>query len=164
MTAWTPERVESLKAMWAEGHSCTQIAIKLKGCSRNAVIGKVHRLGLQGRQTVVRQVKRHPAYNRKETLRRVAYTSTAVPDPLMLPIEKLEGNHCRCPIGDPRQAGFGFCGHPPVPGFPYCAAHCAVLFNADLTKKSRRKQRRVPRPPVIQTEPVVESWERLLAA
>jgi len=47
--SWTDERVEKLKSMWAEGKSASQIAKELGGVTRNAVIGKVHRLGLSNR-------------------------------------------------------------------------------------------------------------------
>jgi GcrA cell cycle regulator len=46
---WTDERVEKLKKLWADGLSASQIAAQLGGVSRNAVIGKVHRLNLPGR-------------------------------------------------------------------------------------------------------------------
>jgi GcrA cell cycle regulator len=58
--AWTEDRVEVLKKLWAEGHSASQIAKELGGVTRNAVIGKVHRLGLSGRATPSRPVKRPP--------------------------------------------------------------------------------------------------------
>ena len=54
--AWTEDRVEVLKKLWAEGHSASQIAKQLGGVTRNAVIGKVHRLGLSGRATPSRPV------------------------------------------------------------------------------------------------------------
>ena len=65
--SWTDERVEQLKQLWAEGLSASQIARQLGGVTRNAVIGKVHRLGLAGRATPARaerprlQVARRPA-------------------------------------------------------------------------------------------------------
>ena len=52
--AWTDERVEQLKKLWSEGLSASQIATRLGEVTRNAVIGKVHRLGLAGRATVSR--------------------------------------------------------------------------------------------------------------
>ena len=55
---WTEERVSELKKLWAEGHSASQIAKRLGSVTRNAVIGKVHRLGLSGRATPSRPVKR----------------------------------------------------------------------------------------------------------
>ena len=57
---WTEERVSELKKLWAEGHSASQIAKRLGSVTRNAVIGKVHRLGLSGRATPSRPVKRPP--------------------------------------------------------------------------------------------------------
>lgn len=60
---WTQERVEELKSLWAEGHSAHQIAKIFGDVSRNAVIGKVHRLGLAGRATASRPVKRPPRLN-----------------------------------------------------------------------------------------------------
>src|SRR5687767_15845801 len=58
--AWTDERVELLKKLWAEGLSASQIASRLGGVTRNAVIGKVHRLGLSGRATSTRSVSPRP--------------------------------------------------------------------------------------------------------
>src|ERR1700754_832801 len=61
---WTEERVAELKKLWAEGHSASQIAKRLGSVTRNAVIGKVHRLGLSGRATPSRPVKRPPRLGR----------------------------------------------------------------------------------------------------
>jgi GcrA cell cycle regulator len=58
--SWNDERVTLLKKLWSEGHSASQIAKQLGGVTRNAVIGKVHRLGLSGRATPSRPVKRPP--------------------------------------------------------------------------------------------------------
>ena len=58
--AWTDERVELLKKLWAEGLSASQIAGRLGGATRNAVIGKVHRLGLSGRATSSRSSSPRP--------------------------------------------------------------------------------------------------------
>ncbi|MGZ5850479.1 MAG: GcrA family cell cycle regulator, partial [Methyloceanibacter sp.] len=58
--AWNDERVELLKKLWAEGLSASQIASRLGGVTRNAVIGKVHRLGLSGRATSSRSASPRP--------------------------------------------------------------------------------------------------------
>ena len=58
--AWTDERVELLKKLWAEGLSASQIAGRLGSVTRNAVIGKVHRLGLSGRATTSRMKSHRP--------------------------------------------------------------------------------------------------------
>src|SRR3546814_8263316 len=52
--AWTDERIDTLKAMWEKGMTASQIAEALGGVSRNAVIGKAHRLGLQSRPSPVK--------------------------------------------------------------------------------------------------------------
>ena len=73
---WTEERVAELKKLWAEGHSASQIAKRLGSVTRNAVIGKVHRLGLSGRATPSRPVKRPPrlAQPKPQALPRQAQT------------------------------------------------------------------------------------------
>src|SRR5512145_522569 len=68
--AWTDERVELLKKLWAEGLSASQIASRLGGVTRNAVIGKVHRLGLSGRATTSR-MKSHRPRVRSQAARRL---------------------------------------------------------------------------------------------
>lgn len=59
--SWTDERVEKLKTMWGEGQSASQIAKALGGVTRNAVIGKVHRLGLSNRATGAKAAASAPA-------------------------------------------------------------------------------------------------------
>ena len=82
--AWTDERVEVLKKLWAEGLSARQIADQLGGVTRNAVIGKVHRLGLSGRATTSRAKTMRPRKKRVEVVSRapgggsVRTASTAV--------------------------------------------------------------------------------------
>jgi GcrA cell cycle regulator len=76
---WTEERVAELKKLWAEGHSASQIAKRLGSVTRNAVIGKVHRLGLSGRATPSRPVKRPPrlARPKPQVMPRPAQTPVA---------------------------------------------------------------------------------------
>jgi len=82
--AWTEDRVDVLKKLWAEGHSASQIAKELGGVTRNAVIGKVHRLGLSGRATPSRPVKRPPRLARPKP--RVQPDGTVVrPQPAAAP-------------------------------------------------------------------------------
>lgn len=82
--SWTDERVTVLKKLWAEGHSASQIAKQLGGVTRNAVIGKVHRLGLSGRATPSRPVKRPPRLARPKprfTPEAAATVNEAAPAP-----------------------------------------------------------------------------------
>jgi GcrA cell cycle regulator len=101
---WTDERVSLLKGMWTNGYTARQIAEKLGGVTRNAVIGKAHRLGLSSRPTQVKRMH--------------------VPAPLPHVVER----HCQWPIGHPGADDFRFCGDAAVPGKPYCESHCHVAY------------------------------------
>src|SRR4029077_11918772 len=72
LMAWPDERVELLKKLWGEGLSASQIAGRLGSVTRNAVIGKVHRLGLSGRATTSRMKSHRP--RRRMAHMRVAKT------------------------------------------------------------------------------------------
>ncbi|MEM7767925.1 MAG: GcrA family cell cycle regulator [Pseudomonadota bacterium] len=149
--AWTEDRVEVLKKLWAEGHSASQIAKELGGVTRNAVIGKVHRLGLSGRATPSRPVKRPPRLARPKP-RVMADGTVKAPKVAPVPgaavamreeIEKLDplplengdaatvltlrDSMCKWPIGDPADPKFAFCGRKATCG-PYCAEHAKVAF------------------------------------
>ena len=100
---WTQEKIELLKRHWRDGMSITDIGRKL-AISRNAVVGKAHRLGLTGRASPI--------------VRRTVAVAVA---PRI-------GPHCKWPIGDPRTDRFGFCDKESLPGKPYCASHCAQAY------------------------------------
>lgn len=150
--AWTEERVETLKKLWMEGLSASQIAKELGGVTRNAVIGKVHRLGLSGRATPSRPPRRavKPAVTRpRPAIRPAAKTFTERVAPKRAPVEPqplpngefatvltLSDRVCKWPIGDPSQPGFRFCGHKPKPGSPYCEAHAQLAYQP--SKRRRR--------------------------
>ncbi len=165
---WTEERVAELKKLWAEGHSASQIAKRLGSVTRNAVIGKVHRLGLSGRATPSRPVKRPPrlARPKPQAAPRQAQAGRAAPGQMALrepmatpaPVEALENieprrlpngdmvtvmtvkdSMCKWPIGDPADASFGFCGRESCAGSPYCAEHGRLAFQP--AKKRERRAR-----------------------
>lgn len=166
---WTEERVAELKKLWAEGHSASQIAKRLGNVTRNAVIGKVHRLGLSGRATPSRPVKRPPRLARPKpqqtaTRSTASRSSGAVPtvretpstppvpvveaasvEPQRLPngdmvtVLTVKDSMCKWPIGDPADSEFGFCGRACKDGSPYCAEHARVAFQPP--KKRERKAR-----------------------
>lgn len=135
---WTDARVDLLKALWADGLSASVIAAQLGEVTRNAVIGKVHRLGIQGRAATRRQPRRTmPRRNRigRAVIRKPAFVRPSpVPPPglppapaaLMLSIAQLTEATCHWPIGDPRQPGFGFCGARRTGRQPYCGHHQAI--------------------------------------
>ena len=135
---WTPERIEALTCLWNDGLPANQIAAKLGQVTRNAVIGKVHRLGLPGRKTTSRSPRPRRTSPRRTSTGRVSMRKPApllrsypaTPDDLpptpalMLSVAQLTGSTCHWPVGDPREAGFGFCGARTAAGRqPYCAAH-----------------------------------------
>ncbi len=137
---WTDTRTERLKALWAEGRSASGIAALLGEVTRNAVIGKVHRLGLPGRKTTSRKpAPRRNGSGRVELrlppARFVRPASPPMPAPpppvaaLMLPLRQLRDDQCCWPIGDPYEAGFGFCGCQKASGVPYCGHHAAIAYN-----------------------------------
>lgn len=156
--SWTDERVSTLKKLWLDGLSASQIAKQLGGVTRNAVIGKVHRLGLSGRAAPsqpARPAFKAPRPARPATQampsapRRVAPVeapSAPVSAPAPLPAFRHEepgsatvltlGAHmCKWPIGDPSSEGFTFCGRRSSEGAPYCVEHARVAYQPQQTKK-----------------------------
>lgn len=148
--SWTDERVDRLKKLWTEGLSASQIAKELGGVTRNAVIGKVHRLGLSGRATPSRPPRRAVKPHRprpaiRPSIRPVMRAQPAPPPPVeaeRLPsgefatVLTLSEHICKWPIGDPDQQGFRFCGRRTKPSAPYCDAHARMAYQP--TKKRRR--------------------------
>jgi GcrA cell cycle regulator len=138
---WTEPRVALLKALWADGLSAGQIAAELGGITRSAVLGKVHRLGLEGRARVARPPRpkaQRPRVQRMVSVIRdrgrrlmeiVAPLPLPASDDAQIPIAQrvsllqLDGTTCRWPVGDPGTAEFFFCGAAPAEACVYCAAH-----------------------------------------
>jgi GcrA cell cycle regulator len=156
--AWTDERVEELKKLWSEGLSASQIAKQLGGVTRNAVIGKVHRLGLSGRATPSRPARRTVKPSRPRTpaattapARAVARpapsaTPAAAPapvEPAVLPsgefatVLTLRESMCKWPIGDPSQSEFRFCGRKADTGQAYCHAHSDMAYQPSQKRRRR---------------------------
>jgi GcrA cell cycle regulator len=160
--SWTDERVETLKKLWADGLSASQIAAELGGITRNAVIGKVHRLGLSGRAKSPSSAAPRPRKPRAAShMLRVSRSSmrgnTALAhayeidlEPELEPIDnviplgqrrsllELTEETCRWPIGDPGTADFFFCGGPAITSLPYCAYHSRVAYQPANVRRDRR--------------------------
>ncbi|WP_395671010.1 GcrA family cell cycle regulator [Phenylobacterium sp.] len=148
---WTDERVELLKKLWQDGLSASQIAKQLGGVTRNAVIGKVHRLGLSGRAAPskpARTVFKAPRPARPAAApsapRRIAEAAplAAQPSPVRY-VEEAPGtatvltlgaHMCKWPIGDPALDNFTFCGRRSGEG-PYCVEHSQVAYQPAQAKK-----------------------------
>lgn len=148
---WTDERVELLKKLWQDGLSASQIAKQLGGVTRNAVIGKVHRLGLSGRaapskpQRTVFKAPRpaRPAAAAPAAPRRIAEPAAPAPAPVryvdeapgMATVLTLGAHMCKWPIGDPALDNFTFCGRRADEGGPYCCEHAQVAYQPAQAKK-----------------------------
>ncbi|MDB5478075.1 MAG: GcrA cell cycle regulator [Alphaproteobacteria bacterium] len=217
--SWTDERIATLKKMWLQGKSASEIAEKLGGVTRNAVIGKAHRLNLSGRPSPikkpgaekkpvakaqaaepvqeaapVRKPAPEPALAKKtapaaapkpvpvapkapeapapkaaappvpastpskaqpqrssgngpgkppEIVQLAALANaTSRPDGAIVSILELNERTCRWPVGDPRDAGFGYCGAESYMAHPYCAEHVAIAFQAP-NRKDRKPVKNV---------------------
>lgn len=148
--SWTDERVEQLKQLWTDGLSASQIARQLGGVTRNAVIGKVHRLGLAGRATPARterpriQVARRPTRPRPAA---VIQAPIVERDPViddqgrLTTVLTINDRMCKWPIGDPSTSEFHFCGHPPKSASPYCDAHSVKAFQPAQGRRDRDRDR-----------------------
>jgi GcrA cell cycle regulator len=151
---WTDERVELLKKLWLDGHSASQIAKQLGEVTRNAVIGKVHRLGLSGRATPSQPARPafktprppRPVVTSPPVQRRSAEVRPAPPPPVAAPVVYVEergtatvltlGAHmCKWPIGDPASDEFTFCGRRAGDEGPYCVEHARVAYQPQQAKK-----------------------------
>jgi len=162
--AWTDERVELLKKLWAEGLSASQIAGRLGGVTRNAVIGKVHRLGLSGRATSSRSSAPRPRRahaprqhrapsltfgTRGNVALKPSYEAEYDPEPvpveeLVIPLHErasiltLKESMCRWPIGDPAEEDFHFCGRKKVGALPYCEHHARMAYQPVQRRRDKR--------------------------
>ena len=150
---WTDERIDLLKQLWGQGLTASQIAERLGGVNRNAVIGKAHRLGLSSRPSPIRGgVSTGPRAPRKRssvaaaaatvrpampaTSGAVTTQSAAPAEPVREPAPKPAPRRvatggtkaCMWPVGDPKEQNFHFCEAPAEPGRPYCAAHCSQAY------------------------------------
>ncbi|MEM7464345.1 MAG: GcrA family cell cycle regulator [Pseudomonadota bacterium] len=165
--SWTDERVARLTKLWADGLSASQIAAELGGVTRNAVIGKVHRLGLSGRakssgSSSTPRPKRQPrvsGYSSRSprTSQRalnnlslkISSTSTAAralaeedleaPEPLKLALTELTEKTCKWPIGDPATEDFYFCGQNVGECGPYCKYHAKLAYQPVVDRRREKK-------------------------
>ncbi len=134
--AWTEKKTSQLKQLWAEGHTASQIARMIgDGISRNAVIGKAHRLNLAGR-TQSRMISSPRINNNKQAPKKGVITRTRRPRGLRAiviekdfepenptSLEHLTDKTCRWPVGHPDEKDFYFCGRNPMEDRIYCKLH-----------------------------------------
>ena len=138
---WTTERLESLKGHFAAGLTCRQIAAEI-GVSRNAVIGKLSRLGLTREKPPGSDCARKKPRERRgrsvprlqyEMLQQVyderAFSDAPVISEHRCSLFELSNEHCRWPVNAETEA-FSFCGNTPLGGMPYCAGHTRLAYRS----------------------------------
>jgi GcrA cell cycle regulator len=125
-------QIEELKRLWNEGLSTAEIGRALN-VSKNAVVGKSHRLGLKPRPSPIAGKKADEEAPKKKIAKVVKQQA---PERIGDVID-LGPNMCRWPFGDPGDADFHFCGKATVAGKPYCAEHCAIAYVSKSNSRDR---------------------------
>jgi GcrA cell cycle regulator len=131
---WTVEKIDELRALWTEGLSTSEIGKRL-GVTKNAVVGKAHRLHLSSRPSPIRRMFRAagPRPPRMPVARSTRVREVGAGGVVTLvpreekPVE-LSNYPCKWPIGHPNDQDFSFCGERSVVGKPYCVSHCAQAY------------------------------------
>ena len=140
-----------------EGHTAAEIAKQLGGVTRNAVIGKAHRLKLSNRVSPIQQNKKPANKNiERKTAKKTAsivpssgHNIGTAPSPAsksgqmahtsnsgeLYSLMDLKPRMCRWPCGDPKHEDFGFCGDSAMPGLPYCEAHAKLAYQASTRNR-----------------------------
>ena len=144
--SWTEEKVAKLRELWGKGNTASQIAEIIGGISRNAVIGKAHRLNLSAKiktrpTTKNENFKPNNESNKlKYRLSRRNKFKSLLIDKDFEPenpkqLEELDENSCKWPIGHPNEENFYFCGRKPEGEFPYCKLHVLYAFQPKNQKE-----------------------------
>ena len=137
--SWTDEKVAKLKELWGKGNTASQIAEIIGGISRNAVIGKAHRLNLSAKiktRTAISSQNFDNSNNEKNIQSRRGRKNkfkSLIIDKDFEPenpkkLEELDENSCKWPIGHPDEKSFYFCGRSSLKDFSYCKLHLLYAY------------------------------------
>tara|TARA_Y100001970_G_C14148149_1_gene811053 strand:- start:935 stop:1426 length:492 start_codon:yes stop_codon:yes gene_type:complete len=152
--SWTEEKVEKLKELWGKGNTASQIAQIIGGISRNAVIGKAHRLNLSAKikkRSPINTNTNRTDLNQKNLgrkSRKIKFRSLLLDkdfEPAQnLSLEELSENTCKYMEGHPNEKGSSFCGRKTVEKFSYCPLHLIVVFQPKGKKEDLTSEDEVP--------------------
>ena len=156
--SWNEEKVAKLKELWGKGKTASQIAEIIGGISRNAVIGKAHRLNLSAKiktrissnnnyTNIQDELKIKSKKGKKSKFKSLIIEKDFEPEnPKQL--EELDENSCKWPIGHPNEDSFYFCGRTSLKDFSYCKLHLLYAFQPKNRKEDvldKDKDNEVPR-------------------
>ena len=153
--SWTEEKVNKLKELWGKGNTASQIAEIIGGITRNAVIGKAHRLNLSAK-IKTRSASTKENYNniaehgnsKIKRGRRSKFKSLIIEkdfeheNPKQL--EELDENSCKWPIGHPDEKSFYFCGRSSLKDFSYCKLHLLYAYQPKGKKEDLVEKDEIP--------------------
>jgi len=153
--SWTEEKVTKLKELWGKGNTASQIAEIIGGISRNAVIGKAHRLNLSAKIKTRTTASNKDFENsnqenniksrrgRKSKFKSLIIEKDFEPEnPKQL--EELTDNDCKYPIGHPNEKDFYFCGRSSLKDFSYCKLHLLFSYQSKNKKDEPLETDEVP--------------------
>ena len=149
--SWTEEKVAKLKELWGKGNTASQIAEIIGGISRNAVIGKAHRLNLSAKiktrtatsnqnfENSLEEKNIKTKKNRRGKFKSLIIEKDFEPEnPKQL--EELTDNDCKYPIGHPNEKDFYFCGRSSLKDFSYCKLHLLYAYQSRENKNKKDDQ------------------------
>jgi GcrA cell cycle regulator len=153
--SWNEEKVNKLKELWGKGNTASQIAEIIGGISRNAVIGKAHRLNLSAK-IKTRAATSNQSFdnsfeeknNKTKLGRKSKFKSLIIEkdfeaeNPKQL--EELDENSCKWPIGHPNEKSFYFCGRSSLKDFSYCKLHILYAYQPKGKKEEVAEKEEVP--------------------
>ncbi len=152
--SWTEEKVEKLKELWGKGNTASQIAEIIGGISRNAVIGKAHRLNLSAK--IIKRSKsslsKNISFERKNVQRKsrkFKFRSLLLDknfEPAKnLNLEELTETTCKYMEGHPSDSNSSFCGRKTVEKFSYCPLHLILVFQPRGKKEDLSDEEEMPK-------------------
>ena len=136
--SWNEEKINKLKELWGKGNTASQIAEIIGGLSRNAVIGKAHRLNLSSKiktknSSLSQKLVNNSETNSKERRERKSKFKSLIIEKDFEPenpkkLEELDESSCKWPVGHPEEKSFYFCGRSSLKNFSYCKLHLLYAY------------------------------------